>query len=151
MLKLRIPPPIYTLLTGSFMWWLDKQLPVIELFSAPWNKLGFVFISVAILVDGSALFQFFRTHTTINPLHPEKAEKLVMTGMYQYSRNPMYLGLLFLLIGWAILLGSFSSFIMLPVFMVVMTIQQIIPEEKILEDKFGQHYRDYLLSVRRWL
>ena len=112
MLKLRIPPPIYMLLTGGFMWWLDKQLPVIELFSAPWNKLGFVFISVAILVDGTSLFQFFRTHTTINPLQPEKAEKLVMTGMYQYSRNPMYLGLLFLLIGWAILIQTwFCEFI----------------------------------------
>lgn len=150
MLELKIPPPIYMLLVAGLMWLLDKNLPVIELLSSPWNKLGFVFMAVAAFLDGSAVLQFFRTHTTINPLRPEKAEKLVITGMYRYSRNPMYVGLLFLLVGWAILLGSLSVFIMLPLFMWILTIQQIIPEEKILEQKFGKEYIQYKETVNRW-
>lgn len=71
--------------------------------------------------------------------------------MYRLTRNPMYLGLLLVLVGWAIVLGSVSSFIVLPLFVVILTVQQIIPEEKVLEQKFGQQYRDYKQSVRRWL
>ena len=133
------------------MWLLNKHMPVIELLSPPWNKLGFVFMAVAAFLDGTAVLQFFRTHTTINPLRPEKAEKLVITGMYRYSRNPMYVGLLFLLIGWAILLGSLSPFILLPIFIAIMNRQQIIPEEEILELKFGHQYKSYMESVNRWL
>lgn len=151
MLKLKIPPPIYMLLAAGLMWLLDKHLPVIDLLSSPWNQLGFVFIAAAAFLDGGAVLQFFRTHTTINPLRPENAEKLVITGMYRYSRNPMYVGLLFLLIGWAILLGSLSPLILLPLFIIIMNRQQIIPEEEILESKFGQPYKDYKYSVNRWL
>lgn len=63
----------------------------------------------------------------------------------------MYVGLLLLLIGFAILQGSLSAFLLIPLFIFVLTSQQIIPEETILEDKFGQQYMDYKMSVRRWL
>jgi protein-S-isoprenylcysteine O-methyltransferase Ste14 len=149
-LKLKIPPPIYLLLTAGIMWLLDSSFPIIELISTPWNKLGFLFVIVGLSSDGMSLIQFFRAHTTMNPLHPEKAENLVTTGMYRFTRNPMYVGLLSLLLGWAILLGSLSVFTMLPLFMWIMTVQQIIPEEQILEKKFGQKYSEYRSSVRRW-
>lgn len=151
MLKLKIPPPIYMLLVAGLMWLLNKHMPVVELLSSPWNKLGFIFMAVAAFLDGGAVLQFFRTHTTINPMRPERAEKLVITGMYRYSRNPMYLGLLCLLLGWAILLGSLLPFILLPVFIAIMNRQQIMPEEDILEQKFGQQYESYKKSVNRWL
>ncbi len=151
MLKLKIPPPIYLLAVAGLMWLLDHHVPIIELTSSPWNKLGLLLMVVGLSSDGTSLLQFLRAHTTINPFHPENTKKLVTTGMYKLSRNPMYIGLLFLLTGWAIFLGSLSPFIMLPIFMTVMTIQQIIPEEQILEQKFGQQYRDYKQSVRRWL
>ena len=133
MFKLKIPPPIYMVLTAGLMWLVDRFLPIIEVAFYAWNQFGIIFIVAAVIIDAMSLLQFFRSHTTINPLHPENTEKLVTMGMYQYSRNPMYVGLLLLLTGWAFLLRSFSPFILLPIFMVMMTRQQIIPEEKILE------------------
>ncbi|NOQ94961.1 MAG: DUF1295 domain-containing protein [Methylophaga sp.] len=151
MLKLRIPPPIYMLMMAGLMWLLSHFLPIAQIVTAPWNQFGFLMMFIALFTDGVSLIQFFRVHTSINPLHPEKANTLVVTGMYRLTRNPMYLGLLLLLIGWAMVLGSASSFIVLPLFVVILTVQQIIPEEEVLEQKFGQQYRDYKQSVRRWL
>lgn len=133
------------------MWLLDCFLPITDLFQSPWNKLGFLPIIFALLMDGMSLIQFFRVHTMINPIHPENTRQLVVTGTYRYTRNPMYIGLLFLLLGWAILLGSLSPYLMLPMFIWIITIEQIIPEEQILEQKFGNKYRDYKKSVNRWL
>ncbi len=150
MLRLKIPPPVYMLFTGSVMWLLDHYFPLLTIIPSPWNLLGLVLIVVALLTDGASLLQFIRAHTTINPLHPEKTKHLVTTGPYSYTRNPMYLGLLILLAGWGIWLGSLTPFFMLPVFAWLLTSQQIIPEERILEQKFGQAYRDYKSRVRRW-
>jgi len=151
MFQLKIPPPVYMLLAAGIMWLLDQFMPISILFIEPWNSVGFLFMFAAMFTDGFSLLQFFRLHTSINPLHPEKAQTLVTTGMYRFSRNPMYFGLLLLLVGLAIYLASLSPFIILPLFIVTLTKQQIIPEEIILEQKFGQDYRDYKQSVRRWL
>ena len=151
MFKLKIPPPIYMLLIAGLMWLLDRFLPVMTLFPSPWNKCGFFVIIAALFMDGMSLMQFFRVHTTINPLHPENTKQLVITGTYRYTRNPMYLGLLFVLLGWAIILGSLSPYLVLPVFIWLITIEQILPEEFVLEQKFADEYRDYKKSVNRWL
>lgn len=150
MFKLKIPPPVYMLFMAGMMWLLDRYLPINEFILMPWNQLGFGIIIVAIATDGLSLLLFFRARTTVNPLHPEKANILVTTGLYEWTRNPMYLGMLLVLLGWAIVLGSISPFIALPIFTVVLTIQQIIPEEIALEHKFGKSYSDYKQSVRRW-
>lgn len=151
MLKLKIPPPVYMLLMAVLMWLLDRYLPVIDLIKSPWNELGFLIIVIAMFTDGLSVMQFFCVHTSINPIHPEKAKTLVTTGMYRLTRNPMYVGLLLLLSGWAMILGSLSPWVALPLFMFILTIQQIIPEEKILEQKFGQQYKQYKNSVNRWI
>jgi len=150
MLKLKIPPPVYMLLIAGLMWLFDRYLPIFELIPTPRNKIGFLPIIIAFLTDGLSIMQFFRVHTTVNPIHPEKAKKLVTSGMYRITRNPMYVGLLVSLTGWAILLGSFSPFLLLPLFIALITTQQIILEEKILEEKFGQQYLVYKKVVRRW-
>jgi len=150
MLELKIPPAVYLLLTAGSMWLLDHSRPIAEMIPAPWNKLGYLFIIFALFTGGASLLQFLRSHTSMNPIHPDNAKSLVTTGMYRITRNPMYAGLLFLLVGWGFLLGSFSPFLLLPVFILLMTTQQIIPEERILEEKFGQQYRDYKESVNRW-
>lgn len=151
MLELKIPPPVYALLLGFAMWFLDYQLPLLEWIPAPWNLLGFVLIAAAFFMDTSSLLLFFRRHTTINPLKPQNASGLVTTGPYRFTRNPMYLGLLMILSGFATWLGSLSPFFLLPVFYLVITYWQIIPEERILEKKFGQDYLDYKQKVRRWI
>lgn len=105
----------------------------------------------ALSLDLSSLLLFFKHHTTPNPFKPGKTKHLVTDGFYRYSRNPMYLGLLMLLKSWAIYLGSLTPFLILPLFILILTFSQIIPEEKILEEKFGQTYLDYKSKVRRWL
>lgn len=150
MLKLKTPPPVYVLLIGIIMWLLNRYIPIATLFSPPWTKLAYLPIILALLVDIISLIQFFQAHTTFNPMRPDKSESLVTTGMYHFSRNPMYVGLLCWLIGWGILLGSLSPFLMLPVFVWLITTQQIMPEEQILLTKFGDQYQDYMMSVKRW-
>jgi protein-S-isoprenylcysteine O-methyltransferase Ste14 len=78
------------------------------------------------------------------------ANYLVTNGLYKYSWNPMYLGLLVMLIGWDLYLSSLSPLLLLPLFVWILTKQQIIPEEIIMMDKFGQEYEDYQKHVRRW-
>ena len=151
MLKLKIPPPVYLLIFAVLMYFLAKYLPVITLFSAPITKIAYVFIIMGIVLDLSAVSQFLYFKTTVNPLHPKNTQGIVQTGLYRISRNPMYLGMFCLLTGWAIYLAVLSPFLLLPIFIVVLTQQQIIPEEKILEEKFGEPYLNYKQQVRRWL
>jgi protein-S-isoprenylcysteine O-methyltransferase Ste14 len=94
---------------------------------------------------------FFRSHTTINPLKPDNSKIIVTSGLYQFSRNPMYVSLLIMLFGYALWLGSLSPFLLLPLFFGIITTMQIIPEEQALEKNFGQEYLDYKARVRRWL
>lgn len=122
-----------------------------DLIRPPWNMLALIILPAAIFSDFWSLLLFFRAHTSVNPLYPEKATHLVTTGSYRYSRNPMYLGLVMLLLAWGIFLGSLSVFLFVPLFIFILTWMQVIPEEKILADKFGQPYLDYKVKVRRWL
>ena len=151
MFKLKIPPPIYALLFAWLMWIADSYFPLADLINPPWNKLALIILPVAIFIDFWSLFLFFRAHTSPSPLHPEKASHLVTSGIYRYSRNPMYLGLVLLLVSWGIFLGSLVALLLIPLFVFLLTGLQIIPEEKILDEKFGQQYREYKQKVRRWL
>lgn len=151
MLKLKIPPPVYALLIVGLMWLLHTMIPVYQWAHAPWNKAGFVFVAVGLCIDLWAVGLFFKAKTTINPLKPDNSQNIVDTGLYRYTRNPMYLGMLFSLVGIAIWFGSVSVLLGLPLFVLLITTQQIIPEEQTLTKKFGQEYLDFKNRVRRWL
>jgi len=151
MFKLKIPPPVYGISIGVLMWLLNQYLPITHWISVPWNTIGLVIIAVAMSFDLWSLFLFFRSKTTPNPMKPENSKHIVTSGLYKISRNPMYVGLLFVLLGYAIWLGSITPFLLLPLFVLLITTQQIIPEEEMLEKKFGQEYLDYKMRVRRWL
>ncbi|MCE2595728.1 isoprenylcysteine carboxylmethyltransferase family protein [Motilimonas cestriensis] len=104
------------------------------------------------LIFGLAGVQLFRrSDTTVNPMHPEQATKLVTTGVYQYSRNPMYLGLLACLLTWAFYLQTLSGFFAVPLFVLYMNQFQIKPEEMALTRLFGDEFTQYCQRVRRWL
>lgn len=151
MLKLRIPPPVYALFTAGIMWLLDRHFPVFNLFASPWELLGWVFIIIGLIIDLWSVGLFWKEKTTVNPMKPDNSKSIVESGMYQYSRNPMYLGMLSILLGLGILLGSLSALFGVPLFALIITTQQIIPEEITLGNKFGQVYLDYKHRVRRWL
>ncbi len=151
MLQLKIPPPVYAISIAIIMWLLNKHLPLAELIQTPWNKIGLGIILIAASFDVWSLLLFLKKHTTPNPMKPENTSDIVTKGLYQYSRNPMYLGLLIILFGFGLWLGSLSPFFMLPLFYWVITEMQIKPEERMLEQKFGKEYLDYKNRVRRWL
>jgi protein-S-isoprenylcysteine O-methyltransferase Ste14 len=102
-------------------------------------------------LDLWSLFLFLKKHTTANPMKPQNTSGIVTTGLYKISRNPMYVGLLTILTGYAVWLGSLTPFLMLPVFYALITEMQVKPEEKILEQKFGDEYLNYKNRVKRWL
>lgn len=150
-LRLKIPPPLYLAAFAGLMWLLHQYLPLLHWLPAPWHWAGVVPAGVALLNDLWALALFFHARTTFNPIRPDRTQALVTTGPYRYTRNPMYVGMLLLLLGWAMWLGSLSPLLLVPLFVPVLNTMQILPEEQILEQKFGQAYSDYKARTPRWL
>lgn len=121
-------------------------------FALPW-KYGvastFGLLGVGVAVAGVRSFR--RAKTTVNPFTPEKSSALVVSGVYRLSRNPMYLGMLLVLVGWAYALGSLPALVGLPVYIGYMNRFQIGPEECLLAEKFGDAFEGYCRRVRRWV
>jgi protein-S-isoprenylcysteine O-methyltransferase Ste14 len=111
---------------------------------------GVVF-AIGLAIALSAVAWFRRARTTVNPLAPETVSSLVTSGIYRVTRNPMYLGLLFALLAWAVLLANPIALIFLPLFVLYMNRFQIGPEETALEARFGSEFLSYKAGVRRWL
>lgn len=151
MFKTRIPPPLYTLLAGVVMLLLHRYLPGPVILGSVITPWAWLVAALGGAVTAWAVVTFRRARTTLNPLAPSKARRLVTHGPYNVTRNPMYLGLSILLLGWAGWLGTLSGFFVLPVFVALVTYQQILPEERALEDLFGEEYVRYRHTVRRWL
>ncbi len=150
-MKPRIPPPLVMLLAATLMAVLHRWVPLGHLITAPWNRLGGLPAAVGIAFAMAAFLRFRQAQTTVNPMEPEKATSLVTDGVFRISRNPMYLGLLLLLTGWALWLGTASPWFVPPLFVITISFAQIVPEERALEELFGERYRAYRKSVARWI
>ena len=105
---------------------------------------------VGLTICLAGVWSFHRAHTTVNPLHPERASALVESGIYRYTRNPMYLGFVLILLAWALLLGSPVAILGVPGFILYMNRFQIVPEERALAALFGTAFSRYCERVRRW-
>ena len=114
------------------------------------NYLIYALFISAIIVMIVSLGQFFASKTTTNPLNPYKASKLVVSGIYQYTRNPMYLSMLLLLLAIAVWLGNAFNVLIAAAFVSYMNKFQIFPEEKALTQIFDKEYKQYCILVRRW-
>jgi protein-S-isoprenylcysteine O-methyltransferase Ste14 len=149
-LETRIPPPIVTALIGGAMWF-SPAWPLLHVPDSVRIAVALAIASVGGMVAMGAGVRFRRANTTVNPLKPQAASSLVTAGIYRYTRNPMYLGLLFLLVAWAVLLSS--PFALLGPVALVSYISrfQIVPEERVLSALFGAEYAAYQSEVRRWL
>lgn len=113
--------------------------------------LSILFLAAGIgLVLWSGL-EFRRYRTTVNPMDPTRTTDLVTSGIYKYSRNPMYVGFVLFLLGWASFLGSLISSIVIILFVWYLSKYQIEPEERVLEKKFGSLFTEYKKRVRRWI
>lgn len=149
-LNLKVPPPVVLLICAALMWLLSllfptTNAPALSVIVAP--ILGVIGLCIA----ASGILSFRKAATTVNPLTPEKTSSLVIVGIYKLTRNPMYLGLLFVLLAWSVFLSNLYSASMLIVFVLYMTQFQIKPEETALTAIFGEAYLAYKKSVRRWI
>ena len=106
---------------------------------------------LGILVVALGMLAFYRAKTTINPVNIKAVSSIVTSGVYRYTRNPMYVGLALALVGWAVHIAVPFVLAGPAVFMLFITRFQIIPEERVLTSKFGEEYRKYQDRVRRWL
>lgn len=112
---------------------------------------AFIFCTVGVAIILAGFLAFLRAKTTVNPLTPEATTAMVTSGIYRFSRNPMYLGFLVVLTGWAMYLSNLLAFAFLPLFVLYINRFQIVPEERALCAKFSHVFTAYKCSVRRWL
>ncbi len=148
-IELKIPPVGVWLICALVMWGIARLLPFGTLPHLPVVAIAVTGIGIGISFAG--VWSFRKARTTVNPLDPSQATHFVSKGIYQLSRNPMYVGLACCLIAWAIWLSYLLTWIGIPLFIAYMTRFQIIPEECALRLKFGKEYENYCLKVRRWL
>jgi protein-S-isoprenylcysteine O-methyltransferase Ste14 len=150
-LELKIPPPAVALITGLLMWLVSRATPALGFVFPARNVFAICFAAIGVLTAISGALTFRRAHTTLNPMKPESSSALVNWGVYKLTRNPMYLGLLLVLTGWAIFLSNPPGFLFLPAFVLYINRFQIAPEERVLTSLFGQDFVAYQSRVRRWL
>jgi protein-S-isoprenylcysteine O-methyltransferase Ste14 len=113
--------------------------------------IGVSFLLLGIITLITAVLSFKRQSTTVNPLQPEKASSLVISGIFKYSRNPMYLGMLLILLSMTIKFNFIGGILMIFTFIAFITKFQIIPEEIVLERLFGDEFTRYKKKTRRWI
>ena len=150
-LELKIPPPIVALLIAAAMWGIALATPLVHI-PALMRLVAAITIAlsgVATAIAGVAAFR--RAKTTVNPLKPETSSTLVTSGIYRFTRNPMYVGLALVLLAWAVFLSSPWNLLGPLAFALYMNRFQIEPEERILSGMFGAAYSAYQSKVRRWV
>lgn len=146
-----MPPPVVAALFAAIMWFAGRLLPTLD-FDFPGRFVLIVaLVVIGILVGGVALSLFTRARTTVNPLKPGESSALVTRGVYRWTRNPMYLGMLIVLVAWAFFVSNPAAFVVLPFFIAYLNRFQIQPEERVLRQRFGAQFDDYCGRVRRWL
>ncbi|WP_353303577.1 methyltransferase family protein [Sessilibacter corallicola] len=150
-LELKIPPPVIGITTAVLMWFIAQNTLQVAIPIETRMVLAAVFVGIGLVFDASSILRFFKKKTTINPLKPSNTTQLVTTGIYSVSRNPMYLGLLLILMGWFFYLSAPISFLGIIFYLVYITVFQIIPEERILETIFGESFLTYKTKTRRWI
>ncbi|MGB5229455.1 MAG: isoprenylcysteine carboxylmethyltransferase family protein [Eudoraea sp.] len=149
-MKLKLPPVIVFLVFGSLMYLLAEFLPVGDFDFFGRSILIKTLLVLAVVISSVALLQFYLAKTTADPKNLAKASSLVSNGVYKYSRNPMYLGLLLILLAWALWLGNAFNVLLAAGFVSYMNAFQIQPEESTLASLFGKEYNHYFIKVRRW-
>jgi protein-S-isoprenylcysteine O-methyltransferase Ste14 len=150
-LELAIPPPIVMIMVGLVMWLLTVTFPALALYSGSHIWPAIVVALAGFSVGMAGIIAFRRANTTPDPRRPADTSVLVTSGVYRLTRNPMYLGVLLILIGWGLFLGNILAPICAFIFVPYIGRYQIQPEERLLEDKFGAAFTAYKAKVRRWI
>lgn len=154
-MELKIIPVVQVAIALILMTLLQHFLPYLN-YSALVNSFisvtaALILLFLALAIGIFSLYSFNKHQTTVNPTKPETSSKIVDSGIYRYSRNPMYLAMLLGLLAYACYLENPLAFVICGLFVIYIRRYQIVPEERMLTTLFGQAYRDYQQQVRRWL
>ena len=147
---LKLPPPVWALVYVLFAVAISWPLGWPKMPGFPLPALGIALVTVPWILPVWAIIMFRREGTEVSPTSPAN-RKLVTIGPYRFTRNPMYLGLLLELLGWAAFLANPLALLLVPAFVLYINRFQIKPEERSLSALFGGEYGAYRERVRRWL
>lgn len=147
-LELKIPPLLVALTFGFLIWVMPFQVKIDD--TMVLYIVSIILFSTGSIVSILGVWEFRKQKTTVNPMSPQESNSLVVKGIYTFTRNPMYLGFLLWLLSFGVFSRNPISLIAIVLFVIYMNMFQIIPEENILEGKFGKEYLKYKENVRRW-
>ena len=150
-LSLKIPPVAQGIIALMLIWLFNRYIPILNIDIIFKGAFSLVIICIGGFVGILGIAAFIKLRTTVDPRNPDKASKLVIVGVYRYSRNPMYLAIVLILAGVSVYLGALSSILVVFFFVAYINRFQIVPEDQMLEKKFGENYVQYTKQVRRWL
>jgi len=150
-LQLAVPPPVIGMLTALFMWLLSALIPGASMATAYNTAAALAFAAAGLAVSFAGVVAVKRAGTTIDPRRPGSTSVLVTSGVYRFTRNPMYLGMLLVLLAWGLALGNGLSLLSAFAFVTYINRYQIRPEERLLQEKFGTVFAAYAARVRRWI
>jgi protein-S-isoprenylcysteine O-methyltransferase Ste14 len=150
-LALKVPPPAVGLAIAVLMWLVSRTESEFGFVLPAHQFFAILLIAGGFLLGIAGVMTFRRARTTVNPMRPRSSTSLVTWGVYALTRNPMYLGGLIMLTGWAIFLSNALAFLFLPAYIVCINHLQIAPEERALNSLFGEEFVAYQARVRRWL
>ncbi|GLQ31887.1 methyltransferase family protein [Litoribrevibacter albus] len=149
-MDLKIPPLALLVIAILGQVELSDFLPLYSLGLVPlWIPI--LWVSIGVLLALSGVVEFRKKSTTVNPMKPDEASSLVTSGIFKYTRNPMYLGMTLVLIGGTFYFSELSTLIAGVFFVLYINQFQIKPEELIMQEKYGDSFKEYRAKVRRWL
>ncbi len=142
-------PPIWLVASMALMWWLAQAVPIVTWSPGISASIGWLIIIASVILTLIAAWQFRRAGTPVIPRRDPNA--LVTGGPFRFSRNPIYLADVLVLVGWFLVLGALTPFLVIPVFAWVIEARFIRGEEAALRSTFGDEFDAYCTRVRRWL
>ena len=148
-METKIPPPIVTLVFGLSIYFSRGIFQAVEIKYSFYMGILLLILGLAVLIFAVRLFR--KDKTTVNPLSPEQATKLVTDGIFKYSRNPMYLGMALILCSISVFFNLIGGIILVALFCFYITKFQIIPEERAMSNLFSQDFDKYKEATRRWI
>jgi protein-S-isoprenylcysteine O-methyltransferase Ste14 len=150
-LQLKIPPVLIAIIAAICMRVVKAAFPSFNIALPLRGTMASILSIAGGVISGLGILSFRHAKTSVNPMRFDSVSTLVTSGIYSITRNPMYLGLLFVLLGWLYFISSVISIVFIPAYILYMNYFQIGPEETVLESKFGTAFKQYKLKVRRWL
>ncbi len=150
-LELKIPPVLLVIIFACLMLGTDYLLPGMVVNPALQYTLAAALVLTGAAIALAGVIHFKKAQTTVNPLSPESSASLVIEGVYRVTRNPMYVGFLLVLLGWSVVLSNPFAALITTGFVIYMNRFQILPEERALQNLFGDAYIDYKGRVPRWI